>query len=649
MKSKISKFLSTGRLLSILIASIMLLTSCSTSGVDSGSKSGGGAYTTKDGSTAYQIGAGLPDPALFIANQNSDVGTSTFGGYAFEGLIRYQRGSDDIALQLAESYEHVGNKTIFKLHPNIKWSDGEPFTSKDIWAFYQICLNSPVNYLESIETPDDLTVEFVWQEPVPSEEIRIMLIAQEVHHGRIPYHIYHEFIDKGAEILAKFPDLTDEQKAQGIRGPYGKDNRSDKDLVAEWDENWQNYRKTPPNKDHIIVGTGPYINDTGHTKNEGSMSKNPHYWNPDKQRFDKIIIKATTDVSKTGMLKSGELDWVDGTMPKDLTESLLDAVDGLVYYPMEDPACMGLNFNIESKTSPMDKKEFRQALNYIANKEALRDIGSYQSKIHEYAYLGIPPSLLDKYVSKEVIDKLRRYNHDEAKAKELLESIGCTLKNGKWHNPDGTPIKLTIGVNKDWAVGTLTCPIYANQLKDFGLDCEVMAVEGSVFVTQAEQENVFDMTFEWVDISWSFSYPYFPLKTLYERGGPAKRHKFPFKEENGRETTTLKLTDWDGNEFDVWQWISDMLTEEDQDICKDRWERIIWATNENAFGINFFQNVTGAWERMDRVDGLPMTDKVTENGWMPFPETTEEKIATYNLNHGFSGEIRKIWMLGPKK
>ena len=173
--------------------------------------------------------------AQFIANQNSEVGTSTFGDFAFEGLIRYQRGTDDIALQLAESYEHVGNKTIFKLRPNIKWSDGEPFTSKDIWCFYQICHNSPVNFLTSIETPDDLTVEFVWAEPAPFEDLRIMLIAQEVHHGRIPYHIYGEFAEKRYELLQKAPLLTEEQKAQGIRGPFGRYPAGDPKIAEELD------------------------------------------------------------------------------------------------------------------------------------------------------------------------------------------------------------------------------------------------------------------------------------------------------------------------------------------------------------------------------------------------------------------------------
>jgi peptide/nickel transport system substrate-binding protein len=242
---------------------------------------------------------------------------------------------------------------------------------------------------------------------------------------------------------------------------------------------------------------------------------------------------------------------------------------------------------------------------------------------------------------------MRVYTHDEAKAAELMESIGCKKENGKWLNPDGSPIKITIGIDKGWYVATLVTPIYANQLKQFGIDCEVMAVDGAVYGKQSEVEHAFDMSWEWMDIAWSFSYPYFSLKNFYGHGGgPAKKMNFPFDEKTN--ITTLEVQDWDGNTINVWNWLAEMQNETSEEVRKDHWERIIWATNENAFGINFYQNVTAAWVNMDKLGGLPMLDKVTENRWMPFPGTEEEKIAVYNLNYGFSGGIRNIKMLTPK-
>ena len=631
------------RFASIAIAAVLVLsvTSCS----QQKNKPASSGKFNKD--KVYALQGGLPDPAKFIANQNSEVGTSTFGDIAFEGLIRYQRATDNMDLHLAESYTNEGNKTIFKLRPNLKWSDGKPFTSKDVWGFYQICHNSPVNYLTSIETPDDQTVEFVWREPAPFDELRVMLIAQEVHHGRIPYHIFKKFADERYEWLQKAPLLTEEQLAEGKEGPFGRDTTAKPEVWEQLDKIWKEYIKTAPNPEHILVATGPYINDPGHTINEASMSKNPYYRDPDKQKFDKLIIRTTTDATKSSMMKSEKIYNMDGTLPKDLTESLLKSNKNIVYYPNQDMASHGLYFNLGSKTSPMDKKEFRQALIYIADREALRDIGSYQSKIHPWSSLGIPPAMLEKYVDQDVIDKMQKYSHDEQKATELLESIGCKKAGGKWQNPDGSPIKLKIGLDKGWYVATLVCPIYANQLKDFGIDCEVIAVDGSVYGNQSEKEHDFDMSWEWMDVAWSLSYPYFPLKNYYDHGGgPAKKMNLPFDKKTNR--TTLKVADWDGKEIDVWGWLSSMQNEEDEKVRKDHWERIIWATNENAFAINFYENVTGAWENMKYTANLPMMDKLPDNHWMPFPETPAEKIAVHTLNWGHSGGARKMRMLAPR-
>ena len=90
-----------------------------------------------------------------------------------------------------------------------------------------------------------------------------------------------------------------------------------------------------------------------------------------------------------------------------------------------------------------------------------------------------------------------------------------------------------------------------------------------------------------------------------------------------------------------------MPNEMDDEVRKDQWERIIWATNENAFAINFYENVTGAWENLKYTDNLPMKDKMPENRWMPFPETLEERIAVNILNWHFSSGVRKITSLAP--
>lgn len=627
------------------IVMVVSLVACTAPPGESPASGGYKATATQPGESVYIVEGSIPDPATFIANQHSEAGTGNFGDFAYEGLVRYQRGTDNIENQLAESYTNEGNKTIFKLRSGVKYNDGDDFTSKDIWSFYAINPNTPVQYLESIETPDDLTVEFVWRDPAPTEDMRIMLIAREIHHARAPYHIYGKYADQLSKLWAQLPQLSQEQVDEGVTAPWGRDKTADPETSAEIDRIYKEYcnHKEPEN---YVIGTGPYVNVLGHTVNEAVLTPNPYYWNEDVELFDKIILKKTTDATKASMMMSEEIDWMNGTMPKDLTENILGSNDNIVYYPMEDAGGQGVYFNTQSTTSPMDKIEFRQALNYVVERESLRDIGSYQSNVNPYSTTVIPTSMLSKYMSDEAMRQMREYSTDHDKATQLLESIGCEKKDGKWYNPDGTLIKMVIGIDKNWYVATLVAPALASQFNQFGFTCEVNAVDGSVFGTQADEEHAYDITWDWMNMAWTFSYPYFCLTDFYgATTGYYKKMNLPFDED--RKLATLELEDWDGEKFNPWAWTQAMLRESDTSLNQERWEKMIWAANENAFGINFYQNVTGSWENFSAVSNLPMLDKITDNRWMPFPETEDEKIAVYNLNVGFSGYIRKMSMLQP--
>ena len=86
------------RFASIAIVAVLVLSVTSCSQQKNKTASSGKFNKEK----VYALQGGLPDPAKFIANQNSEVGTSTFGDIAFEGLIRYQRATDNMDLHLAD-------------------------------------------------------------------------------------------------------------------------------------------------------------------------------------------------------------------------------------------------------------------------------------------------------------------------------------------------------------------------------------------------------------------------------------------------------------------------------------------------------------------------------------------------------------------
>ena len=598
------------------------------------------------------VQGGLPDPATFIAHQHTSAGTSTFGDFAYEGLIRFQRGTDNIAMQLAYRYRHDGLSTYFYIRENAYFSDGTPFGARDVWAFYAINWGAaPAGWLTDVRIVEDRVVAFDFRNDIDGD-LRLMLVAQEVHHGRIPYHIYGDLAHRFYDIRHRAPMLSEEQHARNVRRPFGTY------LTRDTDEELYEYRRAiwydefvtrPPNDEFILIGTGPYINVPGHTVSEGRMIRNPYHWDPDQQTWDEIIIRATTDATRVAMMQDEIIHWFDGTLPMDMTLTLLESHPDLVYFPMHDPAAHGLIFNQAYENAPMDNVYFRRALVYAANRYALRHIGSYQSEVHRFSLAGMPVTMIDYYVLPDVVANMREYYFNRETAEEYMRLAGAVRANeeensGNWYL-DGEPITLTAVVDAGWLMATQVVPIYAMQLQAFGIPTHVYAIEGAVWWQRAEDGD-FAMAWDWVDVAWNFSFPFFPLSHMFN-SGLSRRGQFPV-DDNG--VPQIRLTDYNGEEMDVWSMIQAIPVLPFAE-AQQYWSRIVWAVNDYALGINFYQNVTGSWENLALVEGLPMLDRLGNTGtfhdrWMPFAEDgSQDQIDVHELNIGFSGRTRNHRLL----
>src|SRR5207247_8595855 len=69
---------------------------------------------------------------------------------------------------LAESSSLSGNVFSVKLRPNIKWSDGAAFSSKDVGTTFTVGRmdSLPIwNYIEKVEADGDLRVKLTYKNP----------------------------------------------------------------------------------------------------------------------------------------------------------------------------------------------------------------------------------------------------------------------------------------------------------------------------------------------------------------------------------------------------------------------------------------------------------------------------------------------------
>ena len=119
------------------------------------------------GKAVFTSSANLQPPEALTGNPFVPPGIDAAQRYVWDPLFDYVPiPKDNYIPMLGESYKEEGNKLTVNLRKDVKWTDGKPFTSKDVLSTYKLYfVNNHVvwRYLDKIEAPDDNTVVFTWR------------------------------------------------------------------------------------------------------------------------------------------------------------------------------------------------------------------------------------------------------------------------------------------------------------------------------------------------------------------------------------------------------------------------------------------------------------------------------------------------------
>ncbi|SHE46583.1 peptide/nickel transport system substrate-binding protein [Caldanaerobius fijiensis DSM 17918] len=541
-----------------------------------------------------------PKPPLYQGNPFAAGGVG-WQAYStcFEGLFENIAVSGTIYNRLAKSVENKGNETIIKLQPNVKWNDGKPFTSKDVWAYYMINNGAAVmKFLTDIETPDDNTIVFKWAEPAPNDRLKIALLAQDMQ-GTVQYEYYKKYVDRAAELLKNGKPTNDPAK----KGAFGKE--YDQKTNDELNKNWQEFTKAGPK---LPLGTGPFMVKSV-TASDMILVKNPYYWRAKNVKFDKIILKQVDQAGAWAMLKAGQLDRFDGTPNKDILENMLNTNKDLAHYMTLDNASAGFVFNIQKP--PFNDVKFRRALMYVFDKQKIKDVGNYYGTTTEYSTIGMPFSYSKEWVTQDIMDKMTKFTYDPAKAEELLKQDGWTKgSDGIWRDKNGKQYNFVIATDSTAFQFVNPSEVAAEQLTKFGFPTKLMAVDPSMFYTNAQYpNNKYDMSSSWIENSWGLYSPYGALSGFYW-GFASSAGNFPrYKTGPKAGQLNMVLPGPDGQPVDIDKTLKEMLFMSDEDQKKVG-SVLAWIANENAFGLPYYQNVSGFWLNIKRIKGYPLPDLV---------------------------------------
>ncbi|MFS0735001.1 ABC transporter substrate-binding protein [Microbacterium sp. 1P10UB] len=201
------------------------------------------------------------------------------------------------------------------------------------------------------------------------------------------------------------------------------------------------------------VGSGPYMLDTAATVTGTSYTytKNPDYWNPDVQHYDKLVINVYQDpTAALNAIKAGEANGVRLSTNDTLSE--VEGAGWTVASNELDFQGMLLLDRAGTQTPALGDVRVRQALNYAFDRAGLKaalqnDLGSVTTQVFPATSDAYDPEL-DNY-----------YTYDPAKAKELLAEAGYA---------DG----FTLSMPSSTLLGASTYTLISQQLADIGITAE---------------------------------------------------------------------------------------------------------------------------------------------------------------------------------
>jgi peptide/nickel transport system substrate-binding protein len=439
------------RPLAILLVFSLVAMACADSGTDDGGDAQGGTTTTateepvRGGTLVAAIDS---DPGQLNPAITTSGSVHTASELMFNGLVALSPELEPVP-ELAESWEVEDDGALyrFQLRDDVTWHDGEPFTSADVkYSFEEVLVKlhsrtkaSVGNALESIETPDEHTIEFRFTEPYAPLLQQLNVTEAPI----LPRHVY---------------EGTDPQENPANSAP---------------------------------VGTGPFKFASYDPGQEVVLDANPDYFKEDLPYLDRVVLRVIPEEgNQVVALESGDVDWLFGVPGPDLSR-LQDSDDFGFLETSVNPGgancIMTVSFNLERPI--FQDQDVRTALAHGLDREQfLSRVEFDQGQVAEAPiHSGIP------FAHAEDLDMP---TFDREEAERLLDEAGWVrggdgtrTAQGVEGVDDGTPL----------AFDFLAFPTFSQygelfraQLAEVGADVRLETLEPPVFADTVFVNRDFD-------------------------------------------------------------------------------------------------------------------------------------------------------------
>ncbi len=370
-----------------------------------------------------------------------------------------------------------GGKTItYHLRPEVKWADGESFTSDDVKFSYEYIMK-PENQLssragfelvEKTETPDPLTAVVHFK--------RYYAPWMTIPWFIIPKHI-----------LQKEPNFN----------------------KVEWDTK--------------LIGTGPFFVSENVAGDHLILSRNQNYWDKGKPYLDQIVVLWISDrEAQKARFKAGDCDMIVDLIETDIAS--MKAQPGVEVYAASGGIVERMVLNLSANNGPnrgdpkyphffLGDLRVRQALEFAINKQEM--VNTVLAGVNRVATSECPggwaepntkPSRYDPVKAKQLLDEAGWIDT----GKGVRECRGC--KYGKGGELASIVLRTTTAKFRQ-----LDAQLIQRYFKNVGVELKVETPTGALFWGGFNDGGLaatgnFDIDM-WADMCWVDPAP--PMEQLY--------------------------------------------------------------------------------------------------------------------------------------
>lgn len=366
----------------------------------------------------------------------------------YSGLVELDENGDPVP-SLAEDWEieDDGRTYRFRLRDDVVWHDGEAFTAEDVrFTFEEVLVEfhgrtaaSVGQALEGIETPDEHTVVFRFEEPYAPLLQQLNVSEAPI----IPEHVY----------------------------------------------GGTNVQENPANTEP--VGTGPFRFASYEPGTEIRATRNEDYFEEGLPYLDEVVMRIIPEeATQVLALENGEVDFLWGVPGEELARLRSDADIELE----EATSNPGGSNCIQSVSFNLDRPTFQDVRVRRAIALAL-DADAYVEQV-EFGQGQVAEAPISSGIPWAHADGLDMPGHDPDEARRLLEDAGWVAQDGGTRVAQGVE---GVDDGTEFTIDFLHYPfytgygeLYREQLRQVGIDVGPRSLEPASLAPVVFEQDAFD-------------------------------------------------------------------------------------------------------------------------------------------------------------